>query len=1276
MTSLLRYRLRHLRRHVLIALAVVLVAVALLVGTISQLLPMVESHPDKVAAWLSERAGQPVAFDRLDTRWTRRGPLLQLDGLRIGQGNGVRVGQAEVLVAMYSGLLPGEPLTELRLRGLALTLERTEDGRWSVRGLPSDNSGGDPLDALRRLGELQVIGGQLQVQAPSIGIQTRIPRVDVRLRVDGERLRVGAKGWINTQAPPLTAVVDFQRKQGDGQAWFSAEPADLAAWSPLLQVAGVQVRKGNGELNGWLQLQDHRVVAVTAEGELGQVQLSGAALPDVAEAPTVTFEKLQLRARWTAIDGGWRVDAPQLRISDGTRDGTQVLDGLLLAGGRHFALQGRQLDVAPLLQVAALSDQLAPDLRHWLYQSRPRMRFGDIRVAGSVDGPMRAEGELLDASFKAAGHSPGISGLRGHFEGDAQAVSLDLRPDHIVRFDWPTGFGVLHELQLSGQLIGWKEGAGWQVGTPALRVQGKDYAADVRGGMWFQGDGTRPWINLAAKIDDVPLTAAKGFWVRSSMSEAAVDWLDAALVDGTLRGGTGLAVGDLDDWPFDGNNGRFEAGGHIVDGSIRFHDDWPVMRRMDADITFISNGFELRGKGELAGAKVDKLQAGIADFGESRLKVQASTVDDSSRLLAMLRQSPLQASYGDTLDNLSLRGQAGVNFDLMLPLHHDGGSEVLRGDVDLRGVQMADKRWDLQFDNVRGKLNYSNEGFDAPALQVRHQDRDGVLALRAGTPVKNPAHAFEAELTAALDAGKLLDRAPELAWLKPYIHGTSDWTVGVTLPATAAGARTAPPTLLTLDSNLQGTRLQLPAPLNKPAADALATHVQAALPMGAGRIDVAFGKLMALAARSQNGKTGVQVTMGSDQVDHEPPADGLVVNGRTPSLDALEWISLAKGGDGNDPGGVALKQVDVLADQLLLIGGRFAQTRLQLRPGADAVAVQLSGPALAGTLQIPTADGGTVSGQFDRVHWQAAQAATVESSDTPVEPMNPANIPPLSLDINDLEFGAIKLGQTRLRTRPLADGLQVQELQVRAPKQVIDVQGAWRGVGARSTTQVTATVQTEDLGDLMQRLSYGGQVRGGEGRMQLQVGWNGAPMSFNPASLEGGLEMNVRNGQLLEVEPGAGRVLGLLSVAQLPRRLMFDFRDLFSKGLAFNHIDGQVRFAGGMASTDKIGIESSAADIAIRGQADLRSQQFNQTIDVNPRSGNLLAVVGAVAGGPVGAAVGAAANAVLGKPLGAIGAKTYKVTGPWKDPKVEVIDRDETRLTPAQATPDAARSSP
>jgi len=70
---------------------------------------------------------------------------------------------------------------------------------------------------------------------------------------------------------------------------------------------------------------------------------------------------------------------------------------------------------------------------------------------------------------------------------------------------------------------------------------------------------------------------------------------------------------------------------------------------------------------------------------------------------------------------------------------------------------------------------------------------------------------------------------------------------------------------------------------------------------------------------------------------------------------------------------------------------------------------------------------------------------------------------------------------------------------------------------------------------------------------------------------------------------------------------------------------------------------------------------------VIPRAGNLLTVAGALAGGPVGAAIGAAANAVLKKPLGQLAAKTYRVTGPWKDPKVEVRKREPQGRASASA---------
>ena len=48
------------------------------------------------------------------------------------------------------------------------------------------------------------------------------------------------------------------------------------------------------------------------------------------------------------------------------------------------------------------------------------------------------------------------------------------------------------------------------------------------------------------------------------------------------------------------------------------------------------------------------------------------------------------------------------------------------------------------------------------------------------------------------------------------------------------------------------------------------------------------------------------------------------------------------------------------------------------------------------------------------------------------------------------------------------------------------------------------------------------QLAGGTGTMHFAAGWNGSPAAFNLATLDGTLESDMRDGRLLEVEPGAG----------------------------------------------------------------------------------------------------------------------------------------------------------
>lgn len=1293
MTTPLRRRLRLARRGAWYALAAALVLLALVAGAVSRLLPLAERHPDRVAAWLEDRAGRPVAFDRLRTEWTRRGPLLRFDGLRIGAGeDAVRIGAAEMLVSQYAGLLPGRSFTELRLRGLQLTLERAGDGRWQVRGLPgAEQADGDPLAMLERLGELQVIDGALTVDAPAFGPATTLPRIDLRLQVDGAQVRAAARAWIDVSAPPLDLALDLDRHAGDGDVHVAALRADAAAWAPLLRFAGAAVESGQGRAQLWLQLRDKRVTQATLDAALTGVSLRGAALTGRDGSPRLAFERVEARARWQQSAEGWRLDAPQLRL--GTADAPQVLDGLAAAGGERFALRAGQIDAGPLLSLLALGDRLDPGLRRWLLGAAPQAVIRDLAVARDGHGRMQAQASVQALRFASVGDTPGLDGLAGTLSGDAQGFRFVPDADAVVRFDWPSGFGAPHPVTLRGDVVGWREGEGLRIGTPALRVQGEGYAADVRGGIWFQNDGTRPVLDLAAELDDAQVSVARRFWVRHLMPDAAERWLDDALVAGSVRGGRAVLRGDLDDWPFGTREGGqhrgiFDARARLDDATVRFHEGWPALEKLDADVAFVNDGFSVQGAGAIAGVEVDDIRVRLDHYSTALLDVRARPAGDAGKVLALLRHSPLRKGIEDTLDSLSASGPLAATFALSLPLDGSGVPPGVDGEVDLRGVAMGDARWNLELQRVRGLARYDRHGFRGEGLAAMHDGRASTLSLRAGRGhVRDPGASFEAELDAELSTAELLEQAPRLAWLRPHMSGRSQWQVGVTVARSARPGAAA--TRLQLRSNLVGTALDLPEPLRKPAADTLPTTVTATLPLEDADVAVAMGNRLALRARSTRAGTGIRVLLGASAVPEPPPASGLVVGGRTPELDLLGWTALAGGDDGGgEDGGLALRGIDVAVGTLRLLGTRFPATRVQVSQDAALTHVRFDGEALAGALQVPRGPRSAVTGRFERLHWQPAallssQPAADGAQATAAAPaaasrqalsgqadaeMDPSRVPPLQLQVEDFRFGALALGQLELRTRATAHGLEIEQLQTRSPSQRLDAGGSWTGRGAAARTQLRVDAESGDFGELMAGMGFGNSIDGGEGRLRFEAEWPRSPADFALGAIRGELTVSIADGRLAEVEPGAGRVLGLLGVAQLPRRLMLDFRDFFSKGFAFDRIDGTVSFAAGTARSDGMAIDGPAAEIRMRGRSDLREQTHDQIIEVHPRTGNLLPAVGAIAGGPVGAAVGAVANAMLKRPLGEMNARTYRVTGPWKDPKVEVVE--------APSAPQAAAAPP
>ncbi|MEO8160731.1 MAG: YhdP family protein [Arenimonas sp.] len=973
------------------------------------------------------------------------------------------------------------------------------------------------------------------------------------------------------------------------------------------------------------------------------------------------FDRLQADARWQQTRDGWRVQAPKLNLTRGTK--VSHLDGLQIEGGARFGLRGRELDLSPLAAMLALSDRLPGELRLFLLQSNPQAVLRHVVISGRRNGALRGSMELSELSLQAYGNQPGLSGLAGklRFDEHGGVFRIDSAP---VRVDWPVALRQSEAVQLDGSLALWRNGRGWTLGTGGLRLRGGDFGARLRLALGFQGDGSAPSLDLAAELDPASVDTAKRFWILHRMPASTVHWLDTALVAGSVEDGRIAIGGDLDDWPFANHGGSFDARARLHEGTLKFNQDWPAGEHMELDMAFFGPGFSVHGSGELLGNHVASVQGGIDSFHTPWLKLDISADGPGEQLRQLMLHSPLEKQYGEHMRALTISGAATTLVQLTLPLREGLGDRHVDGSLELAGATLADSRWNLRFTGVSGRTSFNEGGFATENLSVRLQDEPGTFNLRVGDATGDKAVAALATLEGRFSAATLLDRDADLAWLKPWMHGIANWRVAVGVPR-AKGAGVAPPAQLRLNSDLVGVEISMPAPLGKPALAVLPLELQAPLPVEQGEVNLRLGNLMRMRVQMKKDAALSGAIQFGEGTLAPSPAQGLAVRGRVPILDSTGWVAFAgKGGESKNP----VHDVDVQADQLVFLDRSFANSRLQLQRTAALTRIVLKGKGIDGAVDVPNDTARGVQGRFASLFLPsdaggqpvvAANAAAVD---------DPSSLPPLRFSIADLRIGQAQLGKAELQTSPMASGMRIDKFQSKAKDLSLDAAGEWirSPAGSRSNFRVDFTAAS--LGQMLDALGYGDMVEGGRTRATLTGSWPGSPGDFGMATLNGTLKAEVGEGRLLDVEPGgSGRILGLLSLAEIPRRLSLDFSDFFKKGFAFNTVKGDFAFADGLARTDNLRIDGPAAEIRVSGTTGMREKVYDQRVEVLPKAGGLLPAIGLIAGGPAGAAVGAVAQAMFQNPLKKTTRVVYHVTGPWEKPVVKVIEKGAPRaaITPA-----------
>ncbi|MCU0773045.1 MAG: TIGR02099 family protein [Ideonella sp.] len=837
-----------------------------------------------------------------------------------------------------------------------------------------------------------------------------------------------------------------------------------------------------------------------------------------------------------------------------------------------------------------------------------------------------------------------------------------------------------------------------------LQVKGARFAnADARGQLdlhWHTGPGQGHasggrWpghLDLAARLDGGRVDRVARYLPRALPTHVR-GYLQRALRSGDIEQATIEVRGDLWDFPYVASRGapapagEFRIAAQVHDAQLAYVPDepasaetpgwtspWPAMSDVRAEVTVdraqltIRDGRARIGRVELAG-----VQGRIADLvHDATLEIDGRARGAAQDLLGFVSATPVRTWTRGALETLRASGNAELRLALRLPLT-DLARSTVDGAVRLEGNDLRFRPDVPLLAAARGLVEFTERSLGLTGASV--QVAGGEASVEGGL-LPDGRLQFTANGTATAEG---LRQTPELGLPAPLLRALS----GEAPYRLQLGFRDARPEWL-LTSPLTGMAAALPAPLDKAREATLPLRVEVALqdtprppppdsPSGGSdelRVDLGDA-IQARYWREPRGDA-MRVVRGAIAVG-EPladPGDGVIARVRLPALDLDAWRAASEAGAAAE--GERVAAADYLPNRVTLRAGELRTferqlTAVDLRAASrnGSWRAEVTSDQIAGQLEWnPDGDGHRLRARLARLVLPRSDVDSVER----LLSAPPATLPALDVVVDDFILREHRLGRLEIEAanRPVGGGLRdwrLTRLALANPDARLVATGHWNAVrsapgGApQRVTALDFMLDVSDSGSLLERLGQARTLRGGQGRLSGQVQWAGSPLDPAFSTMNGSLELDLDRGQFLRADPGAARLLGVLSLQALPRRLALDFRDVFQEGFSFDEITGAVRIDQGVARTNNLRMRGVQAAVLMDGSADLRTETQQLRVVVVPE---INAGTASLAYATINPAIGLGtflAQVFLRKPLAEAGTREFRISGSWADPKVERVER-------------------
>ncbi len=1296
MRTALKAPLRNLVRALEILAWVSFVAFAtVFLGLRYWLLPNIENYRGDIIAKVSRSIGLPVKIGAITTDWQGLRPRLSTVDVRVYDTSGR---EALVLPAVenvigWRSLFVGE----LRSHSFVidrpkLAVRRDASGEIYVAGIRISGGKGEDKVTDWILSQSEIVVRDAEIEwldekrkAPAL----RLSALNFRLQNDGDEHAAGL-----TARPPVElgtgldvrarlegeSVRDFA--QWSGRLFAELGYTDLAGWRHWLDYP-VDVRRGEGALRLWATLAGGKLSQATADVALSNVWARlGRDLPplEISEVRGRVFGSETVRGYEFGVRGLALARPQALAINS-----TSFQASYQPAGGTTLVPRGsltaNLIELGPLVQLAEFLP-FPPDLRGLLAELSPQGNLLDAKFDWTGELPDRASftarSRFSGLTMNAWRSIPGFANVsgsvlasetRGAVTFASRKSEIDLPkvfPEPRIALDALSGEVAWERIAAAGP--GKVPGVGVRLSN--LSFANEDLAGTAYGGyVWHDEGPGRADLTVQLSRADVK-TTAKYLPLAGIMGERAREWGAGALLAGQLSDARMRLKGDLADFPFtDAGKGQFEVTARLSDAVFDYASGWPRMEGFEATLMFDREKFDLVGhKGSILGAKVENLRMSMPSVlaPDPQLIVEGGVEGPTAAFLEFIRESPVTRMTAGATEAMTSLGRGRLRLRLDLALQEMARSKVA-GEYQFAGNSITLDPRLAPIERASGRLAFTEQSLAVRDLrgqmfgdQVRiaggsNPDGSVQIGIEGRASVEGMRRMFDHPLVSPAVGIFALHRSVDREGGARADQPGLDAGGRVEFAAAAAGqergrgagaahgnfSRRGPRPHL----DRAGAAERPDRQRRVPARDSPGRHRAA----GAARAHCA--------------------QPGRGRPIRIPERRGTTVRGSLPALDLDRWLPLL-GEIADVPGGADGVSYDIKVGLLDALGKRMRGVSMQGAADTAGWSATMNTAEFAGDVVYRREGDGRLVARFTRL-------AVPEDAPgiKPGEAMR--DLPAVDIVADEFTHRGRKVGRVEVLARHEGAAPRVwriEKLAMTNPDSALTGSGVWRQ-GEASDTSLAFKLDVTDVGLFLDRFGFPNHVKSGKANLDGTLKWNGDPLTMDYATLNGQLKLHAEDGQFLEMEPGVGKLVSLMSLQMLPRRLSLDFRDVFSKGFHFDRINGDMGIERGVMTVQKFNMRGPAADVSMTGQLDLSLETQALMVRVTPQLGDTAStVVGLI--NPIAGLATLIAGRLIKNPLGKMFAFDYSINGTWADPEDRkaaghgVGAGGRTGLAPALAQPE------